>query len=117
MPQCNICQEYLDTWPELAKHVLEHDAHNKWALAFLSKAQILNQKRDLPQRTALTEEQREAKEDCQRELSGQTTLTKCLCPRCNKTRLEWLPIEHLSSGQAWKTNTGHYFIFCPNCQN
>lgn len=115
MPQCNICQEYLDTWPKLAKHVLEHDAHNKWALAFLSKAQLLNQKRDLPQRTTLTEEQREAKEDCQRELSGMLKAVLVQCPICTTPFQARLEQEFVSNPQAWR-DRNTLLVLCDSCR-
>lgn len=119
MPQCDTCQEYLDTWQELAQHILRlrssHGAGLKWAQSFLTKAQLLNQKRDLPQRIALTEEQRDAKESCQRELSGLLTPVRVQCPMCTTISQSRIEQEFSQNPAAWKTSDNKFYILCPNC--
>lgn len=120
MPQCDSCQVNCDSWQELAQHILQyryrgHEKGVKWAQAFLTKAKILNQKRDLPQRIALTEEQRDAKESCQRELSGLSMSVRVQCPMCTTPFQARLEQEFVSNPQAWK-NQNTLLVLCDSCR-
>lgn len=93
-------------WNALAKHIVKskdnaHKPSRKWANKFLSKAKLLDQKKDRPQRTKLTEQQKENKKEMVREISGETELAITQCPDCKRVGRMQLPVEYTRSGDAW----------------
>ena len=110
---CWICgKNDLDGWDELAKHIMtssdKKHRSNKKARKWAAERQHSQRKRLIMQskqfgRTPLTDEQREAKEDTRRELSGQTKLVPVKCPnlRCKTgIRYQDLELEHVANPQA-----------------
>ena len=113
MPTCNSCGEYCETFADLADHVLEakHKAGRKWALKY--KARV-NNTRPLFERQPLSDEQKEARGNCFRTLSGQTEAVKVMCIKCKEVHHQALPIEYTRSPDAWR-NGGIFFRLCNFC--
>ena len=119
IPECFACHEVFDTYKELALHVVAnqntHRKSLKWAAKVLTDVQRLNAKQDKPQgRIALTEEEKEAKKDCQRQISGELSFTRVVCPSCLQVRSERIEIEHLENPTSWRWK-GKIAIECDNC--
>lgn len=117
---CHYCDYSCESFEKLAKHVISsgnsHRKGLKWANTYLLKVNILNQKQDKPEHIALTEEEHEAKENCQRELSGELSNSLIICPSCKTHNRTMLPTEHANNPYAWKNENGEYYVNCPNCK-
>ena len=109
MPECNNCGYSCAEFKDLAKHIVankkSHRRGVKWASSFLLKVQFLNQKQDLNGgRIALTDEQKEAKQNAQREISGRIKFVETVCPRCKSGQRQTLPIEFADDPFTWRKN-------------
>ena len=117
---CHFCDYTCESFEDLAKHILAHkNSHKrglKWANAYLLKVNYLNQKQDKPDRITLTEEEKEAKVNCQRELTGELTNSLIVCPTCQSHSRTMLPTEYATEPYAWKNKKGEYYINCLNCR-
>ena len=120
MPSCRYCHTNFPDWHELALHVQtagkSHRGSKKWAASVLTNVNNLNQKRDLPQRVPLTEEQKEARKDSKAELSGDIMRVLTQCPKCNKVDYQDLPVEFARSPRAWRASNGTLFVTCLRCK-
>jgi len=117
---CRICnQDFEYDWHSLAKHISiskkGHRAGKKWAAKYLLQVNRLNAKRDLPQRVPLTEEQKEARRDLRREISGDTQRVLTLCPHCKSQAVSVLPVEYTQSPIAWRQNN-NLVVLCEPCR-
>lgn len=119
MINCRFCNYTCEEFSELAKHIVAqkqtHRHGMKWASSFLLKVNILNQKKDFQGRIPLTTEEKESKESCERELSGMVKTAQTVCPNCNHSTIQVLPIEYVNSGIAWKLGKS-FMINCPACR-
>lgn len=118
---CRTCNYSCEDFTMLAKHIIQnkrtHKKGLKWASSFLTKAKILNRKPDLSSgRTPLTEEQKQAKQDSHRILSGIEKTVMTYCPGCNHKVPQRLPVEFIQSNFAWKNNN-LLMINCVNCRH
>ncbi len=118
--QCFCCGATFEDYAELAKHVSAskkgHRKSKKWAADYMLKTRQLNQKRDLPQRIPLTEEQKDNYQETKRELSGEYENVICLCPRCKLGHREQVPTEYSHSEQAWRSPKGTLMMICQRCK-
>ena len=117
---CKACGLSFDSWRDLAKHISRqkdrlHNRGKKWAAKVIMKQRQLDSKRDLQPRIPLTAEQREAKKDTRRELSGEIEQVKTICPQCKHSRTAILPIEYTQSDIAWKKND-RFVVMCNACR-
>lgn len=120
MQTCRTCNYEAEDFTDLAKHIIarkiDHRKGLKWANAYLLKVNLLNQKKDLPEgRIALTEEQKEARENTQRALCGKLKAVSVTCLNCQSDGRDMLPIEYVDSPFAWKKNN-KYVVSCSNCR-
>jgi hypothetical protein len=123
---CRVCKrDDFETWLELATHILQDHkpsrnkdvmASRKWASNFKYKKVLYNQsgKKDFVP-TALTESQREAKQDSRRILSGEKKFVTVKCPKCKMGRRDFIEAEHIESPQAWKLD-GCFMKLCEGCR-
>ena len=121
MPSCRYCDHLpFPDWHELALHITQskkgHSRGKKWAASVLTNVNQLNQKRDLPQRVPLTEEQKEARKESKQDLSGHEVMVLTLCPKCNKVTSQVVPEEYANSKRAWRATNGTLFILCIRCK-
>jgi hypothetical protein len=121
MQNCHSCNFTCEDFKDLALHIIKNKSTHrkglKWASAYLFKVNFLNQKVDKPEgRITLTEEQKEAKENSQRELSGNLASVKICCPLCNTYSRDRIPIEYTESSFAWKSKSGEFLINCLDCR-
>ncbi len=119
MPLCNQCHEPFDNYIDLAKHILTnkktHRKSVKWAMSFKLKHAMFEPAGKVEGKIPLTAEQRESKADSQRILSGEAQYCTILCPSCNLSYPERLPIEYTKSNTAWKSN-GMFLVNCQHCR-
>lgn len=120
MPSCRYCShEPFPDWHELAIHIMsskgKHRFGKTWAAKMLTNVTQLNQKKDLPQRVPLTDEEKAAKQDSRQELSGHERMVLTLCPKCNKVTHQAVPVEFAQSKRAWRATNGTLMILCQNC--
>ena len=121
MPSCRYCDHLpFPDWHELALHITQskkgHSRGKKWAASVLTNVNQLNQKKDLPQRVPLTDEEKAAKKDSRQELSGGMVTVLTLCPKCNKVTHQAVPVEFAQSKRAWRATNGTLFILCIRCK-
>lgn len=122
IPSCRVCGEAFGEWTDLAKHIVKlkdvkHKKGRRWALKFLSNAKYLNQKKDAPVRTKLTEQDKDNKTSTIRELSGENEIVNTVCPglRCHLKGRAALPVEHAGNPDAWKIGD-RFVIYCNACR-
>jgi hypothetical protein len=114
MPSCNDCGEYFEEYQELAHHIIKakHRHGKKWANNYLLKHVLFE--KEMPQRTALTAEQKQSKEDAKRGLSGDMRYASTICPKCKRKGRPLLPSEFVDSPVVWRIN-GLIAKFCIEC--
>jgi GTP cyclohydrolase FolE2 len=120
---CRTCgKDDFNNWGELANHKLDSKdkAHRKdksgriWAANYKYKHIIMKQNDKERYHTPLTDEDRIAKEDTRRELSGVSRIVATMCPRCKAGSRLTLETEHTDNPQAWRI--GKCFVkLCNNC--
>jgi hypothetical protein len=121
IPQCFICgrKDFKD-FKELARHIVEnkntHHKSLKFAAKILTDVERLNKKQqDFSGRMPLTEEQKAARKECVRILSGETKAAFCLCPACGKKHPMKIELEHFQNPMAWRKN-GNIMLMCEVCR-
>lgn len=119
MPTCRTCNKECANFKELALHIIakKHRNGKRWAAKYimvngLSPAKRFDNRRE---RTPLTDDDKVAKEDTRRDLSGAQEFVTTLCLRCKHPARQALPIEHLQSRDAWRIQ-GHLVVMCPSCR-
>jgi len=123
---CKFCGKPFTNYPDLARHIIQNRTTHKgkgrrWAQSFLLNTQYLDKKVSQQQsfegRIPLTEEQKQAKEDAHRELSGieKTVMCTCPAPKCQRNFPERLPVEFIQSNFAWKIS-GKFAVTCLDCR-
>jgi len=125
--KCWVCgRTDFESWDDLANHKLtEKDKAHKhdrsgtlWAKKYIHRNAINKlQKigRELPYRVPLTDEQREAKIDTRRELSGETKLVVTICPKCNKGERKMIEVEHADESESWRIKNCPV-VLCGGCK-
>ncbi len=119
--ECYYCPQSFAGFQALALHISQsrkgHRKGKKWAAKYLMLNSLSPDKRK-PIRnngTPLTEEQRQAKRDTLRQLSGKVVNTVTLCPKCKRRSNNSLPSEYVSNPSAWRA--GNILIkLCINCE-
>ena len=112
---CHYCPATFENFKELAKHIIaskkvglhSNRKSQAWAKKFLMNKDFLDRKVSMNQgggRIALTEEQKQNKEDIKRELSGQTKYVKTKCPKCKTLGFDFVEVEHLIEPFIWTEN-------------
>lgn len=123
---CRTCDRDFESWGDLADHInsatdkphKRDRAGKMWAKRYIHRNTINKLKklgRELPYRTPLTDEQREAKEDTRRELSGETKWVMTICPKCNKGKHRMIETEHVDEPEAWHIKN-RLAVTCDGCR-
>lgn len=117
---CHACGQPFENYGELAFHIssTRDKAHRKgkrWAAKYLHRAN-LNKRDNDRGKIPLTEEQKDAKEDLKRELSGNTEMVLTYCLGCKTGIRQPVPVEYSQSPNAWRTGNGTLIMPCPRCQ-
>jgi hypothetical protein len=119
---CKICSwvNVEDTWIELAHHILEnkftHKSGLKWAQTFQLKfAKYEIKKPEYEGRLPYTEEQKEARENCVRPVSGIESVVMCICPNCRQNFQFRLAKEYVEDDGVWKIGN-NFAIVCEYCR-
>lgn len=119
IPQCFTCHVVFGDFKALALHVFEnkstHSKSLKWAAKVLTNVERLNQKQDFSGRAPLTEEEREAKREAQRQISGEMRSATCTCPHCQRRFQQRIEVEHYFNPLAWRKN-GSIMLMCEVCK-
>lgn len=118
--QCHYCDKQFNDIKELALHIMAstglHYRGHKFASTILTDVNRLNKKVDVPKaRIPLTEQEKENKCNCQRDLSGENKFTITFCPICKKTTQQSLPIEFVISNNSWRNKNGYLMVDCQYC--
>jgi hypothetical protein len=120
---CNSCHKPQLDFKALALHISsEKKGHRKgklWAAKFLTKVRELDRKvtnQNRPEKVTLTEEQKEAKRNTIRQISGKFKTVLCVCPECKKGHTENIEIEYIESNASWVSPTGHPMVLCGGCK-
>jgi len=115
---CKACGHTFETWYELARHIMskrdkEHRKSKRWAAKYLQR-HVLN-KRTIERRgSPMTDEDKLAREDTRRKLSGTTEQVITVCPRCNHEQHQRVETEHIDNILAWRIR-GCLVKLCMNC--
>jgi hypothetical protein len=123
-PICRICwRKDFKTWGDIATHILTIHKENKkdkkvmsarkWAANFKYKNVLYGKKEQT--RVALTEEQKESKEDTKRIISGETKFVPVKCPRCKIGSRQFLEAEHVDCPEALKIENC-FVKLCEGCR-
>jgi hypothetical protein len=119
---CFSCGTSFQDNKELALHISSskkrmHTLSSRtWAANFLSQTRRLNSKKDLPGRTPLTEEQKEAKHSTKREID-ETAFIRVVtrCPQCKMLSEESLLEAYVVEDGVHAWRKGHvFFRLCVN---
>ena len=116
---CKACDQHFDTWYELARHIMtrrdkEHRKSKLWAAKYLHRHVLNKRMTERRGNGGLTSEDRQAREDTRRELSGATSQVVTICPRCNHGQRQYVEIEHVENNLAWKIK-GCLVKLCVSC--
>lgn len=120
--ECHACHAWFEDYTELALHISSektgHRKGKKWAASLLLKVRQLDSKKDMKERTPLSEEDKENRREIQRsvELSGAKYMVNTICPKCKSRHAETLEVEYVRSPLAWKTLQGTLIILCARCR-
>lgn len=121
MPICKTCGKSFIDYSELASHIRKnkktHRIGQKWATKYIhvSKLSMKAKNGSFEPRQPLTEEQKEARRECIRELSGDMVTVNAICPKCKAKYRMLIEIEYATSKDALKVND--FFIrLCPDCR-
>lgn len=117
---CHACNADFEDYKSLAQHIVslkdvKHRKGRRWALKFLSKQKILDQKRDFKPRTAMPENIKNHFDEIKRELSGETERVSTLCPNCRTKSTAVLEAEYVNSGVAW-VKDDRVVMYCQTCR-
>lgn len=125
--QCRHCPENFgtgrDAWHKWAQHVIKlvsvgniaHKPSYRFAQTIIRDEERLNRIKDLPNKRALTEQEKINKESTFQELSGQAEYVDTVCPHCHQKTRSHLPLEFTRSGHAWKIE-GVLVFMCAVCR-
>lgn len=118
MPECNYCKESFSDFKSLAIHINSSHPHkhNKWAANFVLQDVLFEKADKNENRVPLTEEEKAAKKSTQRELSGVEKTVLTICPQCKGVEPMRIPVEFLTSEQAWKNDDNRPFVTCSGCR-
>ena len=121
--KCLSCgKDDIADYKELAKHIIGNKKTHKnkssqyWAKTYLSNHKYLDRKLSMRklERTPLTDEDRIAKEDTRRELSGATKVVPTICPRCKTGNRQTLEVEHTDNPLTWRIGIA-FVKMCDSC--
>ncbi len=131
-PNCWVCHRTdFQNWDEVYQHMIDkfkmaNDPHSKsrsaklWTKKYrhrnaINKLKKIGKKNDFEGRVTLTNEQREAKEDTRRELSGKMVVVPVRCPRCKAGSRQFLEAEHVNAPHALVIDNC-FVKFCEGCR-
>jgi len=121
MPNCKTCGASFIGFSELASHIRKnkktHKKGQKWAAKYIhiSKLSLKAKNGSFEPREPLTEEQKEARQECIRKPSGDMVTVDAICPKCKSKYRMLIEIEYAISKDALKVKD--YFIrLCPDCR-
>lgn len=116
---CRSCgKDDFKDYTELAVHILSsskktHKHGRIWAAKYSNRKTL--SKRIFGEYQPITDEQREAKEDTRRELSGETKLVPTRCPRCKTGSRQMIEVEHANNPEALRIDN-YFVILCEGCR-
>ena len=114
MPNCFKCKTSHETHVELAQHILGRTKHSRKSVQWAQRMILMEKKK--PDRVALTDEQKQARQDTHIELSGESRIIEAVCLRGKHASTVSLPVEYANSPDAWKIH-GSHIINCGVCRN
>lgn len=118
--QCHSCGAIFENYKELAQHIISlkdtnHKKGRRWALKFITKQKILDQKRDLKPRSPMPENIKNHFDEIKRIVSGETTRVPTLCPNCKLKSQAEVEREYVDDGQMW-VRDNRVMILCNSCR-
>ena len=121
MPDCHACGQSFGDFRELALHIAAsrkgHRQGKVWAAKYLLKNGV---SRDLPQRTPMTDEERENRaanlKESRRVISGREKIAQTFCPVCKTSSRQALPVEYTESVEAWRDRNKTLVVCCEECR-
>ena len=124
MPTCKTCGYVAQDWQELARHIRDakrgHSRSKKFAASVLLNVRTLNSKKDKPEQSSMTLEEKAAvaenKKEIHTELSGDERSVRTYCPSCKTVNVLSLPVEYIESEYAWRVSNGTLVVCCPRCR-
>lgn len=115
---CYACYaDFEYDWKAWARHQIEnkkdkgHKKNQVFAAKILTNVRALNAKKDLPGRTPLTDEQKEAKTSTIRPTSGMFKIVRTYCPQCHVLDIKKLEVEFIEDMHTWKHND-NFVVLC-----
>lgn len=116
---CHSCHVDFPDYRSLAIHISTSKKGHKKGKKWASKYLLINglsakNKYEHPERTPLTEEEKESKKNAKRELSGKTKYGQVFCPRCKQLYSRTVEVEYTDSPYALRKK-GALVITCENC--
>ena len=121
--QCRACPAIFESYKELAQHIislkdLRHKKGRRWALKFITKQKILDQKRDLKPRTAMPENIKSHFDEIKRITSGEMLRGQARCPQCKGTHITEVDREYLEDDGdfIWRNSKNELMILCAGCR-
>ncbi len=116
---CNSCQKPFADFNELALHISSqkkgHRKGKKWAAKYLMRTRQLDKKKLNNGGIGLTSEDRKNRETTIRELSGKNEMVIAHCPKCKTRKQQVLPVEYVSSSEAWHMGD-KLVVICEGCR-
>lgn len=119
---CYACYaDFEYDWKAWARHQIEnkkdkgHKKNQVFAAKILTNVRALNAKKELPVRTPLTDEQKEAKTSTIRPTSGDFKRVQTMCPQCSRFSEDKLEVEYVVDDKVHAWQRGNYFMrLCVN---
>jgi len=120
MPDCNSCGDPFPDFKSLAIHISsEKHGHRKgkrWAAKYLLLNGLSSKQRfEHKERVALTEDEKDARDNAHRELSGETKMVYAYCSACRRKYPRVVEVEYIQSQTALRGGDGTLMITCENC--
>ena len=118
--ECRTCGNTFNDYKELAQHIMAnrktHKMGKKWAAKYILINGLSASKRGekFNGRVALTQEQKDSRNDSKRTLSGDNDYVNAVCPKCSSKHRPLVPAEFAMSEDALKIN-GLHLIICSAC--
>jgi hypothetical protein len=120
MVNCHSCGQSFENFGELALHIASSRKGHRQGKVWAAKYLVGKVKRDMPQRSPMTEEERENRaanlEESRRQVSGREKIEQTVCPLCKSFSRQSLPVEYVGSLQAWRNDKGLVVVCCEGCR-
>ncbi len=120
MPECRSCFQDFPDFKTLAIHISGekrgHAKGKKWAAKYLLVNGLSAKQRfEHKERVALTEDEKDARDNAHLELSGETKMVYAYCTACRRKYPRVVEVEYVTSQTALRGGDGTLMITCENC--